>query len=142
MIVKISNPKDLRKITPDIEAIYLQRQPSLFFLNQIFNNLKKIKKIYLSPSTFQRTGKKAKTLLKEKSISLIVSEFKGKPIISPSSLLSKINEYKRDSLSIRKIAEKTNLPKSTIHYLFKYAKKNKIKKDNIVIILKKAEVIE
>ncbi len=136
MIVRISSISDLNKISNQIEAVYFQRSPSFSLLKKIISRLQNLKKIFLNKSGFQRVSKKSQELLKSKKISLIVADMRGRAIESPSSKLSLINEYKRDALSLRKISSKTGVPKSTLHYLFRYAKKNKIKKDNIVIILK------
>ena len=137
MIVKIQKNSDLKKVNQSLQKIYIQRPITFKFLKKIIFKLSDLKEIYLSKSTFSRMGKKSLLFIKMKKIKTILANFKGKPLNSLVEKLTEINDFKRDALSIRKISEKTKLPKSTIHYLFKYAKKNKIKKEDLVIILSK-----
>jgi hypothetical protein len=99
------------------------------------HEIKKIdcKKISCSPSTFERLSKKTKDYLKENNFKITIEKNKGKPLqTKPKKILQAIKLY-RTGKSLRKIENELGLPKSTVHYLIKHAKKTKIKKGSTVI---------
>lgn len=99
--------------------------------------IKKIpcKTISCSPSTFKRLSKKVKDFLKTNNYHIIIEKNKGKPLqINPKKILEIIKAH-RLGKSYRKIEKEFKVPKSTCHYLVRYAKKTKIKKGNTVITI-------
>ena len=96
---------------------------------------RKIKEISLSSSTLKRLKPKALKLIEGKGIQLKEDSRRGRAIETDFDTILKIIELKRDYLSTRKIGKKTGKPKSTVHYLLKYANRDKIKKKQQTIYL-------
>ena len=49
--------------------------------------------------------------------------------------IKQVAEYHKDHLSFRKIEKLTGIPKSTIHYLIRYAERSKVKSGKQVVYL-------
>lgn len=112
----------------DFKTYHLTRALSL-------HEIKKIdcKKISCSPSTFERFSKATKDYLQKHNFKITIEKNKGKPLqTKPKIILQAIKLY-RSGKSLRQIEKELGLPKSTVHYLIKHAKKTKIKKGNTVI---------
>lgn len=91
------------------------------------------KKISCSNSTNTRLSKKVKTYLTENKIEIKLEKHKGKPIqMSPKEILKVIKMY-RIGKSYRQIEKETSIPKSTVHYLIKKAKRTKVKRGKTVL---------
>lgn len=84
-------------------------------------------KFTMSKSTFQRLSKKAKDLLSKNKVRVEIVDKKGRPISTNHQNLLKAIEYHKAGFSVRKIEQKTGIAKSTLHYLIKHSKRNKIK---------------
>lgn len=98
--------------------------------------LAKVKKHFtMSPSTFKRLSKNTKSFISTNKIKIDFVKKAGRPIdINPERIL-KIIELHNAGFTVRKIAEKTNFPKSTIHYLIKTAKRNRIKYKGMTVFV-------
>jgi biotin operon repressor len=96
---------------------------------------RKIKEISLSESTLKRMKPKTIEEIEKKGIQIKRDSRKGRAIEMSFATILKIIELKKDYLSTRKIEKETGIPKSTVHYLLKYANRNKIKKKNQTIYL-------
>ena len=91
------------------------------------------KKISCSNSTLTRLSKKVKKYLVENKIDVKLEKHNGKPIqMSPKEILKIIKMY-RIGKSYRQMEKETKIPKSTIHYLIKKAKRTKVKRGKIVL---------
>jgi len=99
------------------------------------HEIKKLDKktISCSPSTLKRLSQKAKNYLKEHKFHITLEKNSGKPLQNnPKNILNIIKMY-RSGKSLRIIEKEIGIPKSTIHYLIKNAKKTKIKKGHTII---------
>ncbi len=97
--------------------------------------MKKIhcKKISCSNSTYARLSKPVKKHLTENKIEIKFEKHNGKPMqINPKQILKIIKMY-RIGKSYRQIEKETKIPKSTVHYLIKKAKRTKVKRGKTVI---------
>lgn len=90
----------------------------------------------MNKSASQRLSGKVKELLKKKKIELKIKENKGRPISIDLEKMLRIIELKRDYRSYGEIEQITGVPKSTAHYLIKYANRSKIRKGKQVVHLK------
>lgn len=106
-------------------------------ISSILRKCNGLKKISLSNSCFNRLPLKAKKLLKGHGIEFEIDSRKGRAL---SIGLEKVREIfelsKKDRQSLREIERITGVPKSTVHYLLKYADRGKIKKGNAILYLK------
>lgn len=93
------------------------------------------KKISCPPSSFGRLSNRVKKYLNEKKVEVSVKKHKGKPLqTNPKLILQIISLYKM-GLSYRKIEKETKVPKSTVHYLIKKAKRTKVKRGKTIVTI-------
>ena len=123
------------KIPKDTTEIHLVRPIKKELLEEILST-RAIKKISMSDSCFKRLPAKAKARLKEKGIELSMEKRRGRALNVTMEKMLEIIELRKDYQSVRAIEKVTGVPKSTIHYLLKYADRGKIKKGSTVIYLK------
>ena len=125
---------ELRSIPSEAQKIHLVRPIKL---NKLKDLLEKriIKEISLSDSCFKRLSEKARKLLQDKNVNVVKDNRSGRAIEIAMEDIVKINEFRKDFQSLRKIQNLMGIPKSTIHYLEKYAKGDKIRKGNQTIYL-------
>ena len=93
------------------------------------------KKLSMSQSTYKRLSKKAKLFLKEKKVKFEFFKKPGRPINLNAEKVLKIIEYYHAGFPLRKIEEKLNVPKSTIHYMIKHSKRNRIKYNDKTVFI-------
>lgn len=96
---------------------------------------KKVRKIFLSKSCLLRLGKKKASALREKGIELNIESKRGRALAIPLERVSEVVELHKDFQSFRKIEKLTGIPKSTAHYLVRYASRQKIKDKNSTIYI-------
>ncbi len=125
---------EIKSIPVNAEKIHLVRPIKKTKLIEMLRK-RKITEISLSESALKRMKKKSIELIEKKGITLKKETRKGRPISAGLDTILKIIELKKDYLSTRKIGKKTGMPKSTVHYLIKYAKRDKIKKNKQTIYL-------
>jgi ribosomal protein L22 len=119
----------LRKGKQTKDEVHLVRPVTIKEFKKIF--MKK-KALYMPESTYERLAKTTKNLISKKKIKIVFEKIPGRPIDkSPDHLHRAISLYK-SGISLRNIEKKTALPKSSVHYLVKKAKRKKVKnKSNI-----------
>lgn len=132
----------LRENTPigslpvDLEQIHLVRPISAKKLKLAFERCRGIRTIGASPSVEKRLAPKARKILQEKGIVISRAHRAGRALNLDLSTVKQIADLKKDFLSLRKISERTGVPKSTVHYLLKKAKREKIRKGKNVIYVR------
>lgn len=131
----VDEKTSINKIPKDTTEIHLVRPIKKEFLFEIIK-IKPINKITLSESCYKRIPKKTRDKLKEKKIDLLIEKRMGRPLNVSMEKMLEIIELRKDYQSIREIEKVTGVPKSTIHYLIKYATRAKIKKSGTIIYLK------
>jgi len=94
-----------------------------------------IERVSMSKSCYNRTSSSFRAFLEKKEIELTVNDEKGRAISIPLPKMLSVIEMRRDFRSLREIEKSTGIPKSTVHYLVKHAKKKKIKNGKNVIYL-------
>ena len=126
----------LRKIPAETEEIHISRPLKLQTLNKLSRKCKELRRITLSKSCLERLSAKVKERMKEKEIELRLFKAKGRPLSVDLQKMLRIIELKQDYRSYGEIAAIVDVPKSTAHYLIKYADRSKIKKGRQIIHLK------
>jgi len=126
---------EIDKVPKDTTEIHLVRPIKKEKLEALFNKCK-ITKISLSTSCLKRLPSKAQKKIKEKGIQLTIEKRRGRALDFPLEKMLQMIEMRKDYQSIREIEKVTGIPKSTVHYLLKYADRGKIKKGSTVIYLK------
>lgn len=121
-------------IPKDADAIQLIRPIKTKTLRLIIARLN-LREIFLPDSCLKRLSEKARKMLKEHGIKLTLLKRQGRAIGIDLSKLRQIIELYRDDKPFREIEHLTGVPKSTVHYLVKYAIRNKIKLNNKVVYL-------
>ena len=94
---------------------------------------KGLKKAFMSRSTLLRHSPRAKSRLEELGIEVVAASARGKPLSVRLKDVPKIVEMRKDFVPYRKIAAELGLSKSTVHYLMRYAKRDKLKRGKSVI---------
>ena len=126
-----TNPKS---IPESAEELHLVRPVKRGFLESILNRCR-IRKISLSKSCSKRLGAKTRKFMKEKGIEVIEQQNRGRALSLDLEKIKQVAEYHKDHLSFRKIEKLTGIPKSTIHYLIRYAERSKVKAGKQVVYL-------
>jgi len=131
----LNNSKKINKINSGCVELHITQAYSKKIIEKIITKYKKIKVITASRSTKERLSDATKKLLRKKKISLHLKAEQGRPIAISVNKLNKILQMYKD-YSYRELAEKLNVPKSTIHYLIKKSKRKKLKDGSKIIYLK------
>ena len=130
------NPKTkIERVPAGTEEIHMVRPIKAGSLSELIKGIG-VKKISLSASCYSRMSEKARKILQETGVEIAQENRRGRALELSSDTILKIGEYKGDYKSIREIARLTGEPKSTVHYLLKYADRGKIRKGNQTIYLK------
>ena|SRR3989338_7004706 len=92
-------------------------------------------KIFLPASSFTRMGLKSRKALEDSGAQVVLENSRGRPIEIGVEKLMEIIELHRDNRTFRQIEKATGVPKSTVHYLVKYAERQKLRKGKDVVYL-------
>jgi hypothetical protein len=131
----INNNTNISRIPLDTQEVHFVRPIKKQKLEELFN-IRNITNISVSESCFKRLSPKTRKLISDKGISLEIQKNRGRALDISLETMLKIIELRKDYQSIREIEKQTNTPRSTVHYLLKYASRGKIKKGSTVIYLK------
>jgi len=126
----------LRMIPSETEEIHISRPLKMNALDKLLRKCKGLNRITLSKSCLERLSGRVKRKLKDKEVELSLYKAKGRPLSIDLEKMLRIIELKQDYRSYGEIATIVEVPKSTAHYLIKYADRTKIKKGKQVIHLK------
>jgi hypothetical protein len=136
MKIAIHDRQELHRLPKNTTELHLVRPVSWKDLQSAFNKQKKISHISLSKSCFNRLSKNAKNILKDHNIGIVFETRRGRPIGIALERMLNVIELRKDFQPFRDIEEHTGIPKSTAHYLVKYAVREKIKKGKDTVYLK------
>ena len=131
----IYNSRDLTSLDKKVKEIHFARPLSKKLILSILKKCPELEKATMSGSTFKRM-KKILEVMKKKEVEIKIEKVKGRPLGISLEKISDVVEMHKDFRSIREIARVTNVPKSTVHYLLKKSKKNKVKVGNKTVLLK------
>ncbi len=120
----------------DLEHIHVVRPLSTKKMIGILQRCKRLNEIGASPTIEKRFTPKTKKMLIEKGISLVRMHRPGRAIHVDLQKITQIVDLKRDFLPVREISERTGVPKSTVYYLLKKAKREKVKSGKNVIYVR------
>jgi len=126
--------KNINNVPKGTTEIHIVRPMKLKDVSKIITE-NNIKHVSMSKSTEQRMPKNTINYLKEKT-EISIEARQGRPLEMGLEQMQKIIELKKDYQSIREIEKQTAVPKSTVHYLIKYADRAKIKTGEKIIYLK------
>jgi hypothetical protein len=135
MKVAVDEHTTISRIPRDTTEVHLVRPIKKEALTELLNN-RQIERMTVSLSCLKRLPQKAQEQIKAKGIELEQEKRRGRALDITMEQMLEIIELRKDYQSIRSIENVTGVPKSTIHYLLKYADRGKIKKGNTVIYLK------
>src|SRR3989344_4531090 len=130
----VASEKDFKAVPKDAQAIHLVRPLKKERIEKLFLG-RRIKTVYLSKSTKKRLGKRARKFFTEKGVKIIEEKRAGRAISVDLKKLQEIIELHKDYRSYRKIEELLGIPKSTAHYLIKYAQRAKVKTGKNIVYL-------
>lgn len=123
-------------IPSEIIQLHLVRPVKVDLLEKVLARCPRIESITMSTSTKKRLAEDVEKLIRTKGITLKLEQNRGRAIeIGLDKMLQAI-ELRKDYRTLRDIEKVTGIPKSTIHYLVRYAKRNKIKKGKEIVYLK------
>ena len=127
--------KGLEGVDAKAEGVHFVRPPTLCTWTELRKKCKGLKNVSMGASTLKRVSRKVRQAVKESGIALNVQEYPGRAIGIELEKLLEVANLKKDFLSLRKIQEKTGIPKSTVHYLVRKAKRAKVKKGKAIVYL-------
>jgi len=136
MKIALGARTDIKTIPPEASEIHLVRPVKQKKIGVLLKKHPALKIFSLSKSCLQRLPEKTKKLLKEKGIELKIESKRGRAIEIGLEKMLHVIEMRRDFQPLREIEDITGIPKSTIHYLEKYAQRVKVKKGNSIVYLK------
>lgn len=87
---------------------------------QLLEILEEAEEVTMPPSTYERLSKEIKERFKEK---IKIEGHRGRFCTLDPQTIAQIISLRKSGLSIRKIAEVTRVPKSTVHYLLTRTRK-------------------
>ncbi len=122
------------EIPGEIKEIHLVRPISSKRLLEIVSK-KGIRKVFSSKSSLKRLSRKTTDALEKIGVQIEIEQKRGRPLSMPMEKVKEVVELHKDYQSLRKIEKITGIPKSTIHYLLKYASRQKIKGGKKVLYL-------
>lgn len=91
--------------------------------------------ISMSKSCFERLSAKVRRLLDASDAQIIIKAARGRPINLSPELFLEIVELHRDNRTYRQIEDITGVPKSTVHYLIRYAQRQKLKSGGKIVYM-------
>lgn len=136
MKISVSSSKQARSIPAETTEIHFVRPISGKALQAILERCRELKSVSMAGSSMQRLNAKTKKVLEEKNIQVSIENRRGRAISIALQKLLDVIEMRKDYRAFRDIEQTTGIPKSTIHYLVKYAQRGKIKKGNTIVYLK------
>lgn len=131
----ITEHTNIDSIPKDTTEIHLVRPIKWDNLNTLITKCP-IRTITISTSCLKRLPSKTQKKLKDKGITIGLEKRRGRAIDLPMDKMLQIIELRKDYQTVREIEKITGIPKSTVHYLLKYADRGKIKKGQNVVYLK------
>ena len=131
----ITEHTNIDSIPKDTTEIHLVRPIKWDNLNTLITKCP-IKTITISSSCLKRLPTKTQKKLKDKGIVIGLEKRRGRAIDLPMDKMLQIIQLRKDYQTVREIEKITGIPKSTVHYLLKYADRGKIKKGQNVVYLK------
>ncbi|MFH1239670.1 MAG: hypothetical protein V1672_00460 [Candidatus Diapherotrites archaeon] len=132
----VNTDTPLRKIPPETQEIHLVRPIKKEKLSQLLKQCTALRTIYLSKSCDSRLPEKTRELIKERGIELVREDSRGRAINMDLKKLLNIVEMVKDGRSLREIESVSGIPKSTVHYIVKYAERTKLRDGRQIIYLK------
>ena len=135
MKYSVHSRTDVKRIPKETTDIHASRPLRLRMLKRLLHKCPALKTISLSKSAFERLSRPVKLLLQKHKMQLMIVKAKGRPIAIELEKMLHIIELRRDYRSYGEIAEITGVPKSTVHYLIKYAQRTKVRHNNQTVHL-------
>ncbi|MDP6670275.1 MAG: hypothetical protein QGI60_00470 [archaeon] len=136
MKVAVYSDTKASEIPTETDSIHLVRPLGRKKIEKLLKRCPGCREISLSKSCLKRLGPKTKSFLKKAGVELSIESRRGRAIgISLEKMLQAI-ELRKDYQSLREIERLTEIPKSTVHYLVKYAHRDKVKKGDSTVYLK------
>ena len=124
------------EIPVETDSIHLVRPLGAKKLEKIFARCPGCRNVTMSKSCSKRLSPKSKAFLKKAGVEVHEESRRGRAIGIPLEKMARAVELRKDFQSLREIERLTSIPKSTVHYLIKYAHRDKVKKGNMTIYLK------
>lgn len=123
-----------KKIPAEATELHLARPLGLKKLQALCAN-RPIEKVSCSDSSFRRLKSKTMEWLKKQGIEIQVQAKSGRPLKIPLHKMQEVVELVKDHRSYREIEKTLEVPKSTAHYLVRYAHRDRIKQNGTTVFL-------
>lgn len=136
MIFSVSPETRLGNIPKEAEQLHFVRPVKKELLKGILRKCKNLQLVSMSKSCLQRMPAKNMRMLRKKGIRIETAARQGRPISVPLQKMRHALEMRKDYQSLREVERVTRIPKSTVHYLERYAQRAKLKNGKKVIYLK------
>ncbi|HIH16783.1 MAG TPA: helix-turn-helix domain-containing protein [Candidatus Diapherotrites archaeon] len=113
-------------VPADADSIHLVRPVHHAVLARIVEKTG-LKEIYLAESCARRLSRKTRRFLEERGVQLVAKKKRGRVLSLSLEKIRQIIGLHQDDKTLREIQAQTGVPKSTVHYLIKYADRSKIR---------------
>lgn len=133
MLYAIRENTPITSIPQGIEHIHLIRPISKKKIMGVLEKCTYLSRMTMSPSVEKRLTKKSIELIQKKGITIGRFNKPGRAIGIELKTIQEIADLRKDFLSVREISKKTGVPKSTVYYLIKKSKREKIRKGKNII---------
>ncbi len=131
----ITPDTDIVSIPRDADELHFVRPLRASSLKKLLKKCRNLQAVSLSESCSGRFPEKARKMLEQRNIAIKFSSNRGRAIGMDIERIKEIVGMQRDEKSFREIEELTKIPKSTAHYLIRYAERTKVKSGNNVVYL-------
>jgi len=135
MIYPVDGKTAVSSIPKDAKQIHLVRAIGAKKLAQLLERCGSISRISVSRSASERIGPNSRKLIRERGVSLVGAEHRGRAIGLELGEMLKVIDMHRDDKTYREIEQLTGIPKSTVHYLVRYAERAKVKDGSRTVYL-------
>ena len=98
-----------------------------------------VREFVMPKSCARRMGKKSLRMISQRAGKISIESSRGRPIALDLKMIREVAELHSDNRTYRQIADITGIPKSTAHYLIKYAQRSKIRKGGKTIYINSAK---
>ena len=126
----------LSEIPSEATGLHLVRPVKKKLLASVLQKCPGVERVTASRSCLGRMTPACLEMLRENGFEVAVETKPGRAIGMPLKKMLHALEMRNDYQSLREIERVTGIPKSTVHYLQKYAQRAKVKNGKKVIYLK------
>ena len=126
---------NVSSIPNDADELHFVRPLKLQNLQRLLRKCRNLQCISVSASCASRLPDKAKKILEQRNIAIKFTSNRGRAIGIEIQKIKQIVDLQQNEKSFREIESALGIPKSTAHYLIRYAERTKVRDGNKIVYL-------